>query len=184
MKSVSPKDPQPGVELAASWGKAVAQGVRAARVLPGLGIRVDESPDGFMVSIKRGMTRSSSGGFMAGPWAVTFDGATNIATFVDCFFKRDSYTLIGKSPDAPAGTVYFSMPDPAGGTIIYLGFAYNSEDGAVEIISGDSILDVGESSVPESDTEIIRTPLYKVAYNGAWRVVASMMGMPSVGLYS
>lgn len=181
-----PRDPQPGMGLSADWGRAITQGVRAARVLPGLGIKVDESPDGWIVSLRRSLPGTTAA-VTAGPWAVSFAGSAGAitATFTDCVFKRDSFTLVGTSSGATAGTVVFAMPTVSADSVRYLGFAYNAQTHAVEIISGTTLSSVSESAMPEADIELIRTPLYKVIFSGgAWRVMLSYLALPSVGLYN
>lgn len=174
-----PRDPQPGMGLSADWGRAITQGVRAARVLPGLGIKVDESPDGWIVSLRRSLPGATAA-VTAGPWAVSFAGSAGAitATFTDCVFKRDSFTL-------NAATLTFAMPAGTEIAVRYLGFEYNSQTHAVVIISGYSLSAVSESAMPETDIELIRTPLYKVIFSGdTWHVLLSYLALPSVGLYN
>lgn len=180
-----PRDPQPGVALSTVWGCQVSQGVRAARVLPGLGVRVDESPDGWIVSLRRSLPGAAAAA-ISGPWAVSFAGSEGAitATFTDCVFKRDSYTLVGTGTGLAAGTIAFAMPSVAANSVRYFGFSYNSETGAVEIISGTTLSDVSESAMPSADVEVILTPLYKMIYKGGWRVLLSYLALPSVGLYN
>ena len=180
-----PRDPQPGVALSTVWGCQVSQGVRAARVLPGLGVRVDESPDGWIVSLRRSLPGATAA-VTTGPWAVSFAGSEGAitATFTDCVFKRDSFTLVGTSSGATAGTIAFAMPSVAADSVRYLGFSYNAQTHAVEIISGTTLSDVSESAMPSADVEVIRTPLYKMVYNGGWRVLISYLALPNVGLYN
>lgn len=187
MKGVYPKDPMPGAEISADWGRKVAQGVRASRVLAGKGIRVDESMDGFMVSLQRTFpAHIVAGEVMPGVWRVQFEGSEDAFTakFSDCVFKRDSFTLIGTTTGEEPGIVTFAMPVVAEGSELFLGFAYNSEDGAVDIISGDALKEVSEDELPTDNIEIIRTPLYKVVFSGGWRVVMSYIALPSVGSYN
>ena len=180
-----PRDPQPGVALSTVGGCQVSQGVRAARVLPGLGIKVDESPDGWIVSVRRSLPGATAA-VTTGPWAVSFAGSEGAitATFTDCVFKRDSYTLVGTGTGLAAGTIAFAMPPGTANSVRYLGFEYNSQTHAVEIISGHSLSAVSESAMPSADVEVIRTPLYKMVYNGGWRVLTSYLALPSVGLYN
>ena len=125
-----------------------------------------------------------SGGYSK-PWDVTFpvSGASSIATFTNCYFKRDSLTKTGTTPAKATGTVTYTMPVGVADTVKFLGFQYNSSTGAVEILIGTALEDVSEEESPITNVELIKTPLYIVKFTTLWEVVLDMRNMPSVGSY-
>jgi len=64
-----------------------------------------------------------------------------------------------------------------------VGFQYNTETGAVTIISGATFAEVSEQSVPTTNVELVKTPLYiMVLSDDIWGVNTNLVGMPVVGL--
>ena len=119
----------------------------------------------------------SIGETIASTWDVSFSGST--ATFKDCFFKRDSFTLCGGA--WPDYDIDYTMPSTP--TTAYVGFSYNTETGAVAIISGSTFGEVSEQSDPTTNVEIVKTPLYIMVLNGtSWSVKTNLVNIPVVGL--
>ena len=121
--------------------------------------------------------------FMETPtvWGVSFAGSagSTTATFSNCFFKRDSFTLRGGS--WPDYEIDYAMPSTP--TTLYVGFQYNTETGAVTIISGATFAEVSEQSVPTTNVELVKTPLYiMVLSDDIWGVNTNLFVMPVVGL--
>lgn len=173
---ILPREPSAGQPIGVGFARDVIRCLRQLRLVAGNGVSVSTGLSGTKVSAAS-VSAGVSSVQMARPWDVSFSGeaGAETATFEHCYFKRDSFTLV-----AGTGTLEYEMPtEPA---TLYVGFEYNTETRAVQIVSGSELGDVSESALPESDVELVYTPLYIMTLAGKWGIALDMRNMPVVGL--
>ena len=178
-----PKEPVNGESVGVSWGRDVVRCLRALELRAGPGIDVEYGLDGQRVALRRTLPATVAA-LPGKPWDVAFttDGSDWIATFSNCCFRRDTWTLLPRVGGVKTDELTYEMP--TGTSPLYLGWMYNQRSGEAEIISGAGFDDVSEQTEYEfyADRQLVRTPLYKVVFTTSWSWTASYREAIQLGM--
>ena len=189
-----PKEPVNGESVSISWGRDVVRCLRALVLQAGPGLSVEYGPGGQRVGLRRTLPASVAA-LPGKPWDVVFhkvittpasegvdEVADHTATFSNCCFRRDTWTLLPRVGGVKTDELTYEMP--TGTSPLYLGWMYNQRSGEAEIISGAGFDDVSEQTEYEfyADRQLVRTPLYKVVFTTSWSWTASYREAIQLGM--
>lgn len=174
-------EPRAGARVQANWGQEIARAIKECRVIAGAGVTVDRGPNGQRVSARAVRPSGGITGRLAQSFDVSFSGSVAdgfTATFRACYIRRGGFALkVGTGVDS---ILTYEMP--AVETALWLGYQYNSETNAAEIISGAVFEDVSEQAVPAVNKHLTRQPLYLC--QPSWSAALDLRSMPGVGEYN